>query len=128
MCFSEIRLLFEVIFCVLFCDFSDVGAAYFREGVRDCFGTLFGFIFEVFWIVFGSVFGIISEVLFMKNVVLPTWELKFQKILCFPRFFFVGGHLRNSSFTCMGALFSLICLKFPLPFFKYQNCKNVSFS
>ena len=82
MCFSEIRLLFEVIFCALFGDFSDVGAAYFREGVRNCFGTLFGFILEVFWTVFGSIFGIMSEVLFMKNVVLPAWELIFQKFLC----------------------------------------------
>ena len=125
MCFSEIRLLFEVIFCALVGDFSDVGAAYFREGVRNCFGTLFGSILGVFWTVFGNIFGIMSEVLFMKNVVLPAWELKFQKILCFPRFFFVGRHFINSCFTCMGAQFSRIYLKFRLPFFKYQNCKKM---
>ena len=86
--FSDFRLHFEVIFGALFGDFGHVGAAYFREGVRDRFGTLFGSILEVFWTVFGSIFGIILEVFFMKNVVLPAWELNFQKILCFSRFLF----------------------------------------
>ena len=86
--FFDFRLLFEVIFGALFGDFGHVGAAYFREGVRDRFGTLFGSILEVFWTVFGSIFGIIQEVFFMKNVVLPAWELNFQKNLCFPRFLF----------------------------------------
>ena len=39
----------------------------------------FGTILEVFWTDFGRIFGIILEVLFMKNVVLPAWELIFQK-------------------------------------------------
>ena len=86
--FSDFRLHFEVIFGALFGDFGHVGAAYFRERVRDRFGTLFGSILEVFWTVFGSIFGIILEVFFMKNVVLPAWELNFQKILCFSRFLF----------------------------------------
>ena len=60
--FSDFRLHFEVIFGALFGDFGHVGAAYFREGVRDRFGTLFGSILEVFWTVFGSIFGIILEV------------------------------------------------------------------
>ena len=72
-------LHFEVIFGALFGDFGHVGAAYFREGVRDRFGTLFGSILEVFWTDFGRIFGIILEVFFMKNVVLPAWELIFQK-------------------------------------------------
>ena len=85
--FSDFRLHFEVIFSALFGDFGHVGAAYFRERVRDCFGTLFGSILEVFWTVFGSIFGIILEVLLMKNVVLPARELNFQTVLCCSRFF-----------------------------------------
>ena len=84
--FSDFRLHFDVVFGALFGDFGHVGAAYFRERVRDRFGTLFGSILEVFWTVFGSIFGIILEVFFMKNVVSPAWELKIQKILCFSRF------------------------------------------
>ena len=61
---------------------------FFGEGLRDRFGTLFGSILDVFWTPFGSIFGIILEVFFMKNVVLPAWELNFQKILCFPWFLF----------------------------------------
>ena len=49
------------------------------EGLRDRFGTLFGSILEVFWTVFGSIFGIILKVFFMKNVVLPAWELIFRE-------------------------------------------------
>ena len=39
----------------------------------------FGTILEVFWTDFARIFGIILEVFFMKNVVLPAWELIFQK-------------------------------------------------
>ena len=42
----------------------------------------FGTILEVFWTDFGRIFGIILEVFFMKNVVLPAWELIFQKFRC----------------------------------------------
>ena len=84
--FSDFRLLFGIIFSALFGDFGDVGATYFSEGVRDRFGTVFGSILEVFWTDFGGIFGIILEVFFMKNVVLPAWELIFQKMLCFSLF------------------------------------------
>ena len=77
--FSDFRLHFEVIFGALFGDFGDVGATYFSEGVRDRFGTVFGSILEVFWTDFRRIFGIILEVFFMKNAVLPAWELIFQK-------------------------------------------------
>ena len=63
----------------------------------------------------------------MKNVVLPAWELIFQKFRRISCFFFVGGHFRNSSFTCMGAHFSRICLKFRWPFFKDRNRKKMMF-
>ena len=39
----------------------------------------FGTILDVFWTDFGRIFGIILEVFFMKNAVLPAWELIFQK-------------------------------------------------
>ena len=52
---------------------------FFEEGLRDRFGGVFGSILEVFWTDFGRIFGIILEVFFMKNVVLPAWELIFQK-------------------------------------------------
>ena len=109
--FSDFRLLFEVIFGALFGHFGDVGATYFWDGVRDRFGTVFSSIFEVFWIVFGKIFGINLEVFFMKNAVLPAWELIFQKFRCISLFFFVGGHFKNGSFTCMGAHCSRIFLK-----------------
>ena len=60
--FSDFWLLFGVIFGALSCDFGDVGATYFSEGVRDRFGTVFGSISEVFWTDFGRIFGIILEV------------------------------------------------------------------
>ena len=84
--FFDFRLIFEVIVGALFCHFGDVGATYFWEGVRDRFGTVFGSILEVFWTDFWSIFGIILEVLFTKNVVLPAWELIFQKFLCISWF------------------------------------------
>ena len=86
--FSDFRLLLEVIFGVLFGHFGDVGATYFWEGVRDRFGTVFGSILEVFWTDFGRIVGIILEVFFMKNAVLPAWELIFQKFLCISLFLF----------------------------------------
>ena len=86
--FSDFRLHFEVIFGALFGHFADLGAPYFSEGVRDRFGTVFGSILEVFWTVFGRIFGINLEVFFMKNVVLPAWELIFQKFLCISLFLF----------------------------------------
>ena len=39
----------------------------------------FGTILEVFWTYFARIFGVMLEVFFMKNVVLPAWELIFQK-------------------------------------------------
>ena len=86
--FSDFRLHFEVIFGALFGNFGDVGATYFSEGVWDRFGTVFGSILEVFWTDFGRIFGIILEVFFMKNAVLPAWELIFQKFLCISLFLF----------------------------------------
>ena len=86
--FSDFWLLFGVIFGALFGDFGDVGATYFSEGVRDRFGTVFGSILEVFWTDFGRIFGIILEVFFMKNAVLPAWELIFQKFRCISLFLF----------------------------------------
>ena len=86
MAFSDFRLHFEVVFGALFGDFGHVGAAYFREGVRDRFGTFFGSILEVFWTDFGSNSDVILDVFFMKNVVLPAWELIFQKFLWFSWF------------------------------------------
>ena len=86
--FSDFRLLFGVSVGGLFGDFGDVGATYFSEEVRDRFGTVFGSILEVFSTVFGRIFGIILEVFFMKNAVLPAWELIFQKFLCISLLFF----------------------------------------
>ena len=40
-----------------------------------------------------------------KNAVLPAWELNFHGFLFFCVFCVFGGHLENSSFTCMGAQF-----------------------
>ena len=39
----------------------------------------FGTILEVFWTYFARIFGVMLEVFLMKNVVLPAWELIFQK-------------------------------------------------
>ena len=86
--FSDFRVHFEVIFGALFGVFCHVGATYFREGVRDRFGTVLGSILEAFWIDFGRIFGIILEVIFMKSAVLPASELIFQKFLCMSLFLF----------------------------------------
>ena len=40
-----------------------------------------------------------------KNDVLPAWELNFRDFLFFCVFCVFWGHLKNSSFTCMGAQF-----------------------
>ena len=60
--------------------------SFLRGGLRDRFGSGFGSILEVFWTDFGSIFSIILEAFFSKNVVLPAWELIFQKLLCFSLF------------------------------------------
>ena len=49
---------------------------------------------------------------FVKNVVLPAWELISESSYVFLVFFAVGAHLRNSGFTCMGAQFPRVCLRF----------------
>ena len=76
---SDFRFLFEVFFGGLFGDFGHVGATYFWEGVRGRFGTVFGSILDRFGTDFGGIFSIILEVFFMKNVVLPAWELIFRE-------------------------------------------------
>ena len=60
--------------------------SFFRGGLRDRFGPRFGSILEVFWTDFKTKFGVILEAFFSKNVVLPAWELIFQKLLCFSLF------------------------------------------
>ena len=125
MVFSDFRLLFEVKNHAKKSTKKSTLATYFWEGVRNRSGTLFSSILDRFWTDFWSIFCIILEVFFVKNVVLPAWELIFKSFHVRRAFFVVGRHFRNSCFTCMGAQCSRIYLKFRLPFFKYQNCKKM---
>ena len=49
-------------------------------------GVALGSLSAPFWSHFGIIFGVIPEVFFVKNVVLPAWELIFRKFLCISCF------------------------------------------
>ena len=121
---SDFWLLFGIIFGALFGDFGDVGATYFSEGVRDRFGTVFGSILEVFWTDSGSIFSIILEAFFSKNVVLPAWELIFQKFLCFPWFLCCRRASQKQQFYLHGSSIFENLLEISVTFFKYQYSKK----
>ena len=84
------------------------------------FGGILDRFWKDLWYNFGS--GFLWKTLFYLHA-----SSFFKSFAVFRGFFFVGGHFRNSSFTCMGTHFSRICLKFRWPFFKDRKCKKMTF-
>ena len=95
-----------------------VGWVFGPAGLQDPPNHDFGTILEVFWTDFARMFGIILEVFFMKNVVLPAWELIFQKFRRISWFLFCWRAFQKQQFYLHGSSFFENLLAISVTFFQ----------
>ena len=95
-----------------------VGWVFGPAGLQDPPNHDFGTILEVFWTDFARMFGIILEVFCMKNVVLPAWELIFQKFRRISWFLFCWRAFQKQQFYLHGSSFFENLLEISVTFFQ----------
>ena len=101
------------------------GGGFPRESAQNTLGRIFepkvsprssrfvfGPLLAPFWNHFGATFGFILEVVKRKTLFYLHGSSFFKSCYVLLGFYAFRGHSSNSSFTCMGALFSRFRLRF----------------
>ena len=95
-------------------------------------GIVLGSFLVPFWghfgVMFVSFFVLRRRCFLVKTKFYPHGSSICESSHVFFGFFAVGAHLRNRGFTCMGAHFPRICLRFLSCFFDHQNGKKMKIS